>query len=146
MLRKILLYLLFTLILSFKINAQNKITIDNTNYNVWIQCSESGYGRSSFFLATTQEYSNYLYYYKIYLYNNSFNFSGFEVPTYLEGIKVSAYTVENGKYTWKNILNIEYALIKPKSLTYDGSYYLGYIYSSDPNQMIKITWDKIHNF
>ena len=130
----------------FNVKSQNQVTINNTNYNNWVQCSESGFGKSSFFIGTTREELYGTYYFKIYLFNNSFNVSGIEVPTYLDIVLVYAYVIENGVYIWKNVITLNYALVKPKSIIYDGKYYLGYVYSPDPNQVIKITWNSIRNF
>ena len=112
--KKIVLYTLFSLLLSFNIKSQNQVVLDYNNYNVWTQCLESGYGKSSFFVSVTNEYSTLdgLYYYKIYLFNNSFNYNHMEAPTYLESVSVYANGVEKGVSVWKNMFSLEYILIK----------------------------------
>jgi len=116
-------------------------TMTPYNYNSWLQCENSGNGMGSFGIMTyfTNKKENGYYYYDIYLLNNSYYKNGYVCSTYIKDIKV--YTLINDK--WYNVINFDYALVKPPSGNYDGFYHLSYVYNVNRISKIKVTWSEV---
>lgn len=140
--------LIFSLIILFfvsnKIESQNTISINPYNYNRWIMSNETCSGCGSFYLmVVNSQYpdQNGFYYYDIYLWSNSYYLNGFASSSYVKNIIV--YTLqESNIYT--NTMSFNYALVPPKSQYFDGYFHLGYIYSYNSRQKMKISWSEVN--
>lgn len=73
---------------------------------------------------------NYYYYFYFYFYSDSYYSNGQLASTYLRG--VNFYIGDTF------IFNLDYLLIPPKQ-----SYYGGWIKTTDPNALVRFTWDSI---
>lgn len=139
--KNILLILFFTF--TFKVNSQNSIYINSSQYNTWQVSNNSCYGCGSFYIMVTNtKYPNKegFYYYDIYLWSNSFYTNGYASSSYVKNINL--YAIDPyGKEQF--ILNLNYALVPPKSQYFNGSFYLAYVYSISARQTIKLTWTDI---
>lgn len=139
--KNILLILFFTF--SFKVKSQNSIYINSTQYNNWQLSNSSCYGCGSFYIMVTNtKYPNKkgLYYYDIYLWSNSFYTNGYTSSSYVKNINIYAIDPSGNE---QFILNLDYALVPPKSQYFNGSFYLAYVYSISAKQTIKLTWSDI---
>jgi hypothetical protein len=119
--------------------AQNSITIGNYNYNSWELSNEACYGCGSFYVMVVNNglSTNGYYYYDIYFWSNSFYTNGYAANTYVKPVTV--YAVDpNGRNTL--MFNLKYVVVQPKSNSFNGYFYVGYVYSTSANQKIKISW------
>ena len=123
---------------TLKVGAQNYITVFPSQYNSWVLSNTSCYGCGSFYVIVTNSgYIDGYYYYDIYLWSNSFYTNGYTANSYIKNMNVYSIDSKNNRI---NIFNLDYVLVPPKSDFFDGYYYLGYAYSTNANQAIKLTW------
>jgi len=140
--KNILTTILLTLLITVK--AQNSITITSNRYNIWNVSNPPCYGCSSIYVMvvnTKVPDKSGFYFYDIYLWSNSFYTNGYVASSYVKNIN---FYMVDPHGTQKYILNVDYALVPPKSQYFNGSYYLGYIYSVSAKQTIKLTWSEIN--
>ena len=116
--------------------------MDASNFNIWLQCEQVGYGMGSFGIMTLfsgkKEKDGY-YYYDIFLLNHSYYRNGNPASSYIKNINV--YTFENGQ--WYNVINFSYVLVNPPSDTFDGYFHLTYIFKSEKIPQIQVTWGSV---
>lgn len=123
----------------YKTCAQNTIILTPYNYKTWVPTSQACSGCGSFFVMVVNNPtpSNGYYYYDIYLWSNSFYQNGYAANSYVKNIQISLL-LPSGLY--KGVLNVDYALVPPKSAYFDGYFHLAYVYSLSPQQTIKLNW------
>jgi len=123
----------------FNTSAQNSMVIYPSDYKNWMTSNQTCAGCGSFFVMVVNNpvpYNGY-YYYDVYLWSNSFYQNGYASSSYVKNIKISIMQ-PNGVY--QNVLNIDYALVPPKSPSFDGYFHLAYVYSLSAQQRIKLNW------
>ena len=136
---KKLLITLSIVLCSSNINAQNFFVVGNGNYSTWNLTNQTCYGCGSFFImvANNPTPSNGYFYYDIYFWSNSFYTNGYAANTYIKEINVYAVDPKGRDVP---VLYVPYTLVPPKSYSFNGSFYIGYVYSVSPIQTIKISW------
>jgi hypothetical protein len=139
--RNILIVLLI-LVCTSKSHAQTSITIGSDDYSSWVLSNPTCYGCGSFFTMVVNNPNpiDGYYYYDIYFWSNSFYSNGYAANTYIKPVYVYALD-PSGKSTL--VLNFSYAVVPPKSVSFNGYFYVGYVYSTSANQKIKISWSNI---
>jgi hypothetical protein len=135
--RNILLTL--AMVFALNVNAQNSKVITPNNYNNWLISNQTCAGCGSFFIMVVNSpmQSDGYYYYDVYLWSNSFYSNGFAASSYVKNIKVSIMQ-PNGVY--QKVLDVEYALVPPKSPSFNGYFHVAYVYSFSAQQIIKLNW------
>lgn len=144
--KKILLSFLLLLVFYFpsKLQAQTTIHIDRTGYKYdWALSNEARYGQGSFYLKVERtifpnEKGYYFFY--VYFYSNSFYLNGQLASTYITDVNM--YMISPMGYK-QQITKPFYVLVPPKSNAFNGVYKGAYLYSTDPKQIIEITWESI---
>ena len=137
--------LLLIIAVIFSINttiAQTNITIGNGSYNSWALSNTACYGCGSFYtmIVNNPNPIDGYYYYDIYLWSNSYYTNGYAANTYVKPINI--YTLDPfGKS--KLVLTFAYVVVPPKSASFNGYFYLGYVYSTSAMQKIKLTWSNV---
>ncbi len=133
------LLLTLTFLLSFNIVKAQSISISNGYYNTWLLSNESCYGCGSFYVMVVNNptQANGYYYYDIYFWSNSFYGNGYAANTYIKPVYI--YVVNPDGYE-KLVLTFKYAMVPPKSNSFNGYFYVGYVYSTSPSQKIKLNW------
>jgi hypothetical protein len=136
--KNMLIVLLF-LFCTNKANAQNSIAIDYNYYNTWQLSNESCYGCGSFYVMVVNNPNpvNGYYYYDIYFWSNSYYSNGYAANTYIKPVNIYAIGPD-GRGTL--VLAFTYAVVPPKSVAFNGYFYVGYVYSMSSMQKIKINW------
>lgn len=137
--RKITLLLFILSFIPQKINAQNSMIITSSNYKNWQISNQTCAGCGSFFVMVVNNPipSNGYYYYDIYLWSNSFYPNGYAASSYVKNIKISIMRPDG---VYQNVLNVEYALVPPKSSIFNGYFHVAYVYSFSAQQTIKLNW------
>jgi hypothetical protein len=135
------LLLVFLLVLSFnEVKSQNSIILGPSTYNKWVLSNSTCSGCGSFYIMVTNQLypaNDGYYYYDIYLWSNSFYTNGYAASSYVKNIKISILQ-PNG--TYYQVLTLDYALVPPKSMCFNGYFHLAYVYSFSAKQTIKLTW------
>lgn len=136
---------LLTLAIIFSIGntmAQNSVLISNYNYNTWLLSNNTCSGCGSFFVMVVNNPipSNGYYYYDIYFWSNSFYTNGFAANTYIKPVNIYIINPEGVAVP---VLNFTYAVVPPKSASFNGYFYVGYVYSMSSMQKIKISWSNV---
>lgn len=133
------LLLTLTFLLSFNTVKAQSITVSNGYYNTWLLSNESCYGCGSFYVMIVNNPNQVdgYYYYDIYFWSNSFYGNGYAANTYIKPVNI--YAVSPDGYN-KLVLTFSYAVVPPKSNSFNGYFYVGYVYSMSPSQKIKINW------
>lgn len=140
---KNILIMFFAFFCMSTLKAQNSIVIDTYDYNIWQLSNETCYGCGSMYIMVTNNPVpvNGYYYYDIYFWSNSFYSNGYAANTYVKPINI--YAIDPyGKSTL--VLNFSYIVVPPKSYSFNGYFYVGYVYSTSAMQKIKINWSKIN--
>jgi hypothetical protein len=135
---------LFFVFLSFTdIKSQNFITIGSENYNQWILSNNTCYGCGSFYVMVVNNPTPVkgYYYYDIYFWSNSFYANGYAANSYIKFIDVYGTDYKGNNIP---VLNFQYVVVPPKSYTFNGYFYLGYVYSLSSTQRIQITWSTVN--
>lgn len=124
-------------------NSGYKI-LGSSDYYQWVKIDEPRCGSGSFYIYISKEYniSSRLYYYKIFLWSDSYYRNCGVASTLINVFNVYIYA--NGKYS--KVLNLEYILANPKSNYFDGWNYVAYVYTYNENQNFKITWEDVNSY
>lgn len=119
--------------------SQNSMEIGSGNYGAWQLSNKSCYGCGSFFVMVVNnpKPAKGYYYYDIYLWSNSFYTNGYAANTYVKQISVYTLDPEGKEYF---IFKMPYVVVAPKSESFNGYFYLGYVYSTSAMQDVKIKW------
>jgi len=141
------LFTIMLFLLSFFAVSQTtkSVVLQESNYNNWYQCQESGRGKPSFFVSigfTGKKANDGFYYYDVFFFNNSLYENGKECSTYIKNLKY--YVWYNNK--WVLVFTQDYALVKPKTTSYDGIYHAVYVYNLEKIKKIKITWGETYTY
>jgi len=118
-------------------NLETLIDKYGKNYD-WYKTNMECYGCASFYIKvmrTTHTIQGNYYYY-VYFYSNSFDKYGYLASTYITNMTISIERPQ-GLYT---LINSNYVLVYPKSITFDGIQKVGTFYSASPKESVTIMW------
>ena len=123
-----------------KYNSEYKTLIDRTGivYD-WTLYGATCPGCASFYIKIMSDARliNGKYAYYVFLFSNSYNAYGYLAGTYIKGINI--YKVNyNGIH--ESIMFVDYILINPKTVYFDGVNLGTMFYSDAPDDVIIITW------
>jgi hypothetical protein len=140
---KKIIIILFAILSFNSIKSQNVITIGNENYNQWVLSNNTCYGCGSFYVMVVNNPTPIkgYYYYDIYFWGNSFYSNGYAANSYIKFIDIYGNDHRGINIP---ILNFQYIVVPPKSYTFDGYFYVGYVYSLSSTQRIQITWSTVN--
>lgn len=136
--KNILTVFSFVMLYSFA-QAQGGVAyFSSSSYNQWIEFSEKRCGKAGFYIYIRRYYkpSHRVFYYDIYIWSDSYYRNCLPSYTYINNIMVYMHDGKN----YKPVLNLDYYIASPKKSDFNGWNYLGYLYSRNSNQNIKITW------
>lgn len=144
--KKIFLISVFTIIsvIANDVKAQGSQYINSSNYFNWIKIGEPSCGNGSFYIYVNRYYNQTqgLYYFEIYIWSDSYYKNCKESYTYIDDVVL--YIDDKGYYS--QVLVLDYYLAQPKNASFNGWNYIAYVYSSNPNQKIKIKWGSVSSY
>lgn len=143
------LFLTVSIILSLVCSsyAQLKVHQDNigTNY-VWNLSNAPCYGCGSFYVSVWDDPQvgvNGYYTFYVYAWSNSYFGTGLAANSYISDINIY-YLDMSGRQS--HILGPFYKIATPKKVGFDGYSVVAILYSTDPKQIIHITWGQIMSY
>jgi len=100
-------------------------------------------GCGSFYYAITRTPETDIegkYYYYILAWSNSYYGNGILATTYIQDIDVDVILSDDSE---NHVLGPFYVIIKPKTTTDDGIVYVGHVWSTEPDIIIKMRWGSV---
>lgn len=134
----IILFTLFSLILT----AQNSVEVKSYEFNFWqLYIDQTGISFYYLVKANTDNSKN-MFYYDIYLFNNTYCELDPNCATYISDINLNVMNIGSKKWT-DNLLYLPYVLVSPPKSGNNGVHHIAYIYSPTPVRNVKISWEKL---
>lgn len=145
-LKNTILILIFLFNPFYILKSQQTIHIDENNYVYdWNLSNQACYGCGSFFVSVWDAniYSKGYYTFYVYFWSNSYYANGYAANSYVTGININ-FASSNGQKT--HILGPYYFVALPKSKNFNGYNVAAVLYSTNPKQIINITWNGVVSY
>ena len=139
------------LVFSFlTVHSQSNSLVVHTDRNGltynWQLSNQACYGCGSFYLAILRDNipdEKGVYKLYVYFWSNSFYANGLKASTYITNINIYAVDAQGNK---KLLLQPFWFLVKPKTDSFDGYNLIATISTTDPQQIISITYEGAQAF